>query len=433
MRYLQIRLAGFYAGLFCCAYAASDAVVVQADERIAVELHETAGIRRFQYPVAMQLKLAEPVPRETKFRLLREDVPVLAQFRVAEKGRTVAQWWIDFPVNLLPYQSLIYHVEYGRDLPEGPIRERGHKLVESGGVFQIVNEPYVSWSVRRNLKGLLSSVRSGDLEYLRPDSAGLLLRDRSGKDHPLGGKRDGCRETVQVIRHGPLAVGLRFEFSETEPAFEDVRSTVNLVFPVFKSWVEVDWRIDDPQGKLSGVGAELNVNVDEPTRQAPTLVDFGATSLVYLSLRAGQQTELRAGSIAAGSDQQSPEGSRYAWQVLRGKADGLEPFVFGPKRSDGHARPEGWAHVMDRKRCLAIAIDGLAREAEDRLAVSAEGTVQLHRQFRTGEASAWVGAKRLRFWMHCVPFPPQQTAATSPQSMQIPIVTRIERRRGTNP
>jgi len=421
-----MRLTSFHAGLLCCIIGASDAIVIQANERIAIEVQETAGIRRFQYPVAVQLKLAEPVPRETRFRLLCEDKPVLAQFRAAARGGNVAEWWIDFPVNLLPYQSLVYQVEYGRDLPDGPSRKRGHKLVESDEAFEIVNEPYISWNVQRDLKGLLSSVRSGDLEYLRPDSAGLFLRDRSGTDHALGGKRDGCRETVQVIRDGPLAVGLRFEFAETEPALEDVRSTVDLVFPVFKSWVEVDWRIDDPQGRLSGVGAELDVNVDEPTRQAPTLADFGATSLVYLSLCAGQQTELRAGSKAAGADQKSPEGSRYAWQVLRGKPDRLEPFVFGPKQSDGLAPPEGWAHVMDRKRCLAIAIDGFSRDAEDRIAVSAEGTVQLRRQFPAGDANARANVKRLGFWLHCVPFPPQQTAATSPQSMQIPVAITAE-------
>lgn len=66
--------------------------MIRASERIAIEVGETAGIRRFQYPVAVQLKLAEPVPRETRFRLLREDVPVIAQFRAAEEGGAVARW-----------------------------------------------------------------------------------------------------------------------------------------------------------------------------------------------------------------------------------------------------------------------------------------------------------------------------------------------------
>jgi hypothetical protein len=288
-----------------------------------------------------------------------------------------------------------------------------------------VNEPYIAWNVERNLNGLLSSVRSGDLEYMRPDSTGLFLRDFSGKDHPLGGTGNGGPKSVRVIRDGALAVGLRFEFVETDAVLENVRSVVDLLFPVFKSWVEVDWQIDDPQGKLSGVGAKLGVNVDQPTRNAPTLVDFGATSLVYLSLRPGQEAQLRGGPSIGRSNQESSGGLLHAWQVLRGKPGQMEPFVFGPKRPDGLARPEGWAHVMDRNRCLAIAVDGFAHGTEDCILVSAEGTVQLHRQFPTGEGISRPGAKRLRFWLHFVPFPPQQTAATSPQSMQNPVATRV--------
>jgi len=33
--------------------------------------------------------------------------------------------------------------------------------------------------------------------------------------------------------------------------------------------------------------------------------------------------------------------------------------------------------------------------------------------------------KHLRFWLHFVPFPPQQTAATSPQSMQNPPIVLV--------
>ena len=43
-----------------------------------IEVQETAGIRRFQYPVAVRLQLAEPVTRETDFRLLLDNQPVLA-------------------------------------------------------------------------------------------------------------------------------------------------------------------------------------------------------------------------------------------------------------------------------------------------------------------------------------------------------------------
>ncbi len=291
-------------------------------------------------------------------------------------------------------------------------------------MFQIVNQPAIAWSVERKLTGLLQSVRSGDLEYLRPDSQGLLLTDRNGNEHRTGASRDGEEVATRVIRNGPLAVGLRFEFVETSPALAGVRSTVDLVFPVFKSWVEVDWRVDDPQGKVAGLGAQLDVNLDEPTRNAPALIDFGATNLVYVFLPPGQEAVLRSEPTVAGL-QPANEGPRPAWEVLRGPSDRLEPFVLGPRQLQAGARPEGWVHVMDRHRCLALAVAGFARDTADQISVSAAGAVRLNRAFSSAAADSRTPAKQLRFWLHFIPFPPQQTAATSPQSMQAPPVTRV--------
>jgi hypothetical protein len=386
-----------------CAVAAS-AAAIHAAPPIAIEVQETVGIRRFQYPVTVELKLPEAVARETPFRLLHQGKPVLAQVRPAQADAAVARWWLDFPVDLLPYQSAAYELQYGPDVTPGPLSRQGHKLIPSADGFRIANEPHIAWTVRRDLTGLLSSVRAGELEYLRGDSPGLVLWDRGGKRHPVGGS--GSRPAVSVTREGPLAVGMRFEINENLP---QVRCTVDLTFPVFKSWVEVDWRIDDPRGSVASAEAGFHLNVDPPTRQASTLVDFGTTGLVYLSLGPAQQCQLHGGS--------------GPWQVLRGRQDRLEPYVAGPRKPRGrHEPPEGWAHVMDRRRCLAMAVHQFAMETEDRLGMSADGRVELRRSFPAAPASA---VKRFRFWLHFVPFPPQEMAATSPQAMQNPVVARI--------
>jgi hypothetical protein len=353
--------------------------------------------------VAVEIKLPEAVARETPFRLLHKGKPVLAQVSPAQTGAAVAQWWLDFPVDLLPHQSAVYELEYGPDVTLGPSRKQGQKLTASADEFRIANDPHLAWTVRRDLGGLLRSVRAGELEYLRDVSAGLRLWDRDGKPHAVGG--GGSRAAISVTREGRLAVGLRFEFQETLPS---VRSTVDLTLPVFKSWVEVDWRIDDPQGEVAGAEAGVHLNLDPPARQSSTLVDFGATGLVYLSLGPGQQGELRGGTAS--------------WQVLRGRPDRMEPFVSAVKQNGAPTPPEGWAHVMDRKRCLALAVDHFAIGADDRMSVSADGRVELRRSFSAATASA---AKRFPFWLHFVPFPPQETAATSPQAMQNPMIIRV--------
>jgi hypothetical protein len=410
MRNLRAKWAGVRAALLCCVAAISGASI-HAAPPIAVEVQETVGIRRFQYPAAVELKLPEPVVRETPFRLLRDGKPVLSQVRPAQTGAAVARWWLDFPVDLLPYQSAVYELQYGPHVTPGPSLKQGHKLSQAPDGFRIANDPHIAWTVRRDLAGLLGSVRAGKLEYLRGVSSGLLLCDSDGKQHAVGGS--GSSPTVTVTRDGPLAVGLKFEFKDTLP---QVRCTVDLAFPVFKSWVEVDWRIDDPDGRVAAAEAGLNVNLDPPTRQAPTLVDFGTTGLVYLSLGPGQQSQLHGGT--------------GPWQVLRGRPDRLEPFVAGPRQSGPHASPEGWAHVMDRQRCLAMAVDHFAVGADDRLSVSADGRVELRRSFPAARAAP---AKRLRLWLHFVPFPPQETAATSPQAMQNPVVARVRVAGGSEP
>ena len=401
----RIRL---HAGFLCWVVMASTAVVVYAAPPIAIEVQETAGIRRFQYPLAVELRLTKPVPRETKFRLARAGAPVAAQIRAGESGATVARWWLDFSVDLLPHESATYAVEYGRDVTEGAGPKRGFRLLSSDDAFRIVNEPHIAWTVPVDLDGLLSSVRAGELEYLRTGATGLLLRDCGGKDHPVGGSKDGRRPSVRVTRQGKQAVGLCFEHVETGPQLAEVRWTVDLTFPVVKSWVEVDWRIEDPRDRVAGVLGVFNAHLDAPTREKPTLIDFGAASLVYVSLGPGQRAQLRGGSAA--------------WQVLRGSPDRLEPFVAGPNPAD--SRPEGWVHVMDRQRCLAMAVDRFAVDTEDSIGVSAAGRLELSRSFRAGKAVA-AAVKRLRFWLHFVPFPPQQTAATSPQAMQNPVVIRV--------
>jgi hypothetical protein len=401
----NLKWTGLRAGLIL-ALAATSAAALRASPPIAIEVQEPAGIRRFQYPVAVELNLPQALPRDTRFRLSRAGKSVLAQVQPAEAGPAAARWWLDFPVDLLPYESAEYELQPSPGAPPAPARKPGLKLIRSAGEFRVVNDPHIAWTVRHDLGGLLKSVRAHELEYVRDDSPGLLLRDGRGAEHALGGRGP----SVSVTREGALAVGLRFEFREISGFGPDVRSTVDLTFPLFKSWVEVDWRLDDPRGEVAGAEARLDVNLDPSARQAPTLVDFGTTGLVYLSLGSGQQAQLLGGP--------------GPWQVLRGLPDRLEPYVAGPRQPGLSASPEGWAHVMDRRRCLALAVDHFSVAGADRFGVSAAGLFELRRSFSAAPASS-SAAKRLRFWLHFIPFPPQETAATSPQAMQNPVVARV--------
>src|SRR5262249_25783956 len=157
--------------------------------------------------------------------------------------------------------------------------------------------------------------------------------------------------TGRVTRNGRRAVALRFTGEARDEALKGVHSTVDLVFPSPVSWVEVDWTIDDPQDHVSGMDASLRMALDAPRPDSPTLVDFGAGTWVYARLAADQAAELQADSRASDDP---------AWRVLRGPAGHMTPFAVGSAARGGQpdsARAEGWAHIMDRHRCLALAVD----------------------------------------------------------------------------
>src|SRR5438105_1333729 len=168
-----------------------------AAEQLGLEVRETGGLARGGYPAHALLKLPRSVPPTTKFRLLHNGKPVVAQFRPDREGAT-AQWWLDFQTEMAPHEKRKYTVEFGSDVAAGPERKNGHKLTEADGEFRIVNAPYITWALPRDLKGFVRSVDFPPLEFLRPDSPGLLLRDRQGRQHRFAG-------TAHVLRQGPMA------------------------------------------------------------------------------------------------------------------------------------------------------------------------------------------------------------------------------------
>lgn len=279
----------------------------------------------------------------------------------------------------------------------------------------IRNGEHITWTAGRDLSHLLASVDAGDLQYLRREGVRLGIEGPNEVHYEI----DPRASRARVIRSGPLAVAIRYEFSPNDGQLAEVKSTVDLTFPVSKSWVQIDWQIDDPRQRVRSARAEIAQNLDAPTDDRPTLVDFGASSLVYMSLTPGTVGKLQMRAVAAGSTVPA----QPFWDVLRGPRDRLEPFVAQSADARG-AQAEGWAHSMDRSRCLALAVANFGRHSNDSIAITADGAVSVARQFAGDEGQA-PRTKTLRLWLHFVGFPPHLTAATSPQSMLSPLKVRI--------
>ena len=264
-----------------------------AAERLELEVREVGGIRRHE-PLNALITLNKPVPRDTPFRLLLDGMPVIAQFRPAGGDGPAARWWIDFSTMRRPLRAgHVYVVEYGSDVRPVAESTKGHVLRQHPDEFVIENEPYITWKVPRDLAGLLRSVNFPPNEHLRPNSPGLVLRDRADGRHVLGGA--GVKATV--LRSGNRAVALRFTGGFDQGPLAAVQWTTDLIFPSPVSWVEVVCTVDDRDGKVAGLGAELNLALDPPKPDAPTLVDIGAWTQIYASLTQNEIVELRADAM----------------------------------------------------------------------------------------------------------------------------------------
>ena len=342
----------------------------------ALKVSETAGIRRFTYPVTAVLPAQ--VARQ-RWRLLENGKPVAAQFSEGE---------VDFAVSLGPFEQRGFTLEA---LPEGAaakVELPREVVAQEANQFVVSFTGSMQYGVPRSLLGFLDSVKTAKWDYLRPGSQGLLLRYRDDIVYRAGGAGPhGAPTQARVVKQGPLTATIDFTSTEALRGSRSVPSTVRMEFPRSKSWVKATWTVEDPEALVSGLGLDLNLNLSAP----PALVDFGGASIVYSQLRPGQTAALIAGP--------------QSWRVLVGP----DPYVTG---AGGTA--EGWAHLMDRDRATAVSVEDFGRR-QDRIEASADGRLQIWREFRGS------GAKTLAFWLHFVTMPVQIGAATSPQAMLAPL------------
>ncbi len=360
-----------------------------------MSVDERAGIRRFSYPVQAIIELPREKAATGGFRLMYEGKPVRAQFsRLRSHDDRITRIAIDFNVSMMPNEKRDYVLEFGDSVPEEQLEGR-MKVEESGARFRVVHSPGLQYTVPRSLLGLLESVTTNRGEFLQPDSRGLIVRMHDESEIRLGEGKT-LRE-AKVVYQGPFACQLELQHELSTAESEKVKSIVRMHFPGSKSWVRIDWTVNDPHGSVRELVAELNLAV----ANQPVLVDFGAGSYVYTKLRADEAAELRTGGYS----------KTASCEVLRGKRGRLEPFVLTRSRFGNDI---GWAHLMDEKRSTAIAVSKPKRW-NGRLAITGRGNVTLARRRPAGRTAS------LTFWYHFVSSPIQIGALTSAQSMQSPL------------
>ena len=339
-----------------------------------IEVAETAGLRRFGYPVRARIKTSFS---SRPLHLVSDGKTIAAQFTTIDKDFVE----IDFALDLGPGQKRNFVVEEGA---QPPVTEP--MSIEQTPTSYVVRYPGgLAFHVPKNLHGFLSSVQTTDTEYLLPDSSGLSVACRDKTEQRV------VAVTSRVVKSGPLACALRFDIAEPLCGDRVVKSAVELEFPRSKSWVEAHWTVDDPAPGVTGLMAEAHLQVDSQ----PLIVDFGAGTMIYATVRSGQSARMR--STASG------------WGI---EVNG-EDYAVGRM-----PRAEGWAHLMDRRRATAVAIKDFA-ETESSIESWADGRLRIRRD--VGQTP-----KSFTFWLHFVGMPVQIGAATSPQSMMHPLAVRVQ-------
>ena len=368
-------------------------------------LRETAGFRRFGYPVHARLPA---VASGRNFRLERGGKAVPAQFRVvknsAGQDESVA---LDFAASPGPLEAEKYTVRWGDGVEPGPEPKSGMSVERIENHLVVSHGPSLRYQLPSRGACLIDSVRNVRQEFLKDNAPGLYLQGPAGK------LAEEAATTVrhEITRSGPLAVGVRVERVEGLSAPTPLRSTVDLTFPSSKSWVEAVWTVDDPEARVGDLVVALNTLM---TGQ-PVLVDFGAANTVYSSLRGGDQWMILRAGEAPGVFPLAT-----AWEIVKqDKPTSLLSFARSLPASPGKA--EGWAHVMDSNRCVAVAVDRFGTAQRDSIRIDGEGRVVLSREFGKDAGKPAGGPKSLRFWFHFVPTPVQVGAVTSPQAMQSPL------------
>jgi hypothetical protein len=376
-------------------------------KRLELIVKETAGLRRFGFPVHVTFRTDRDVTETDRFRLVANGKPVTAQFRSLRalgQRRLVA---LDFNVNQDPLEQKTFQIEYGSKVVPGAEPKGGLEVIEDKETVTI-KSGNLRYVVARKPRGLFTQVSDGKREYVRKGGGGFDFLTRGHGTYGLG-----LTETMTITRRGPLAVGIRFHAGcpiDKDPKKRSFDWQIDLTFPRAKSWVEVDWTVNDPAGVLSELHAGLALLLDG----SPTLADFGAGSMVYTTLRKNEAAYLIA-----------PVGGKPAWKVETSRDE--EPRrLFAVANPRNAQPPEGWAHSMDRQRCTAVAMAEFGQPgAQDEIHFEGGGQLVFVRKFDQHEVRRQ-GRKRLRFWAHFVPMPVHIGALTSPQSMMAPLVVEVK-------
>jgi hypothetical protein len=284
---------------------------------ITFTVRETAGLRRFGYPVTASLEVRQGALLDAAAARLTDAAgkALAAQFTTISSwpGGSVRGLDVDFTSSLGPMETQSYRVSLtgGSALPG----KSGLAVTEGPDEITVASRA-IAHKIRRDGRPLLASIINGKVEFLAAEGVTTTL----------------APGPAEVVKRGPLNVTLRL-------------GPVTLEYVSSKSWVKIAQRAEGP--------TDLAVDAHFALPESPVLWDLGVESWLYGHFhKPSEQALLR----------QTPSG----WRMLTNEGEPSAVYASGK-------RAEGWGHIADKQRVVAFGMSDFAVGDEQALRLGADG------------------------------------------------------------
>ncbi len=287
----------------------------------AFRLIEADGLRRDTYPIHTTI---EGAGRDTRFLLLRDGQPIVAQFRPIDgPNHDVA---LDFEASLDSRDTRRYEVHSGQGVDPGPDPGAGIRLERVGDHFQVTQPTGMAFRLGRDLfDGPGPLVEAGSPRLAFVGAAGTSVGVEVGRDKAPIDLRSGRPPRVEITRQGPLAVVARVEAGPFEGG--NGSATLDLTFPRGKPWVEAVLTLDDPRKVVTGLQFALGLAFDpDPSRTSPAgdwaRVDDAHRSVIAAAAGGGNVAVERKQIVIRRDFEPSQASKSLTFRVLFGSRSG---------------------------------------------------------------------------------------------------------------
>ena len=373
----------------------------QSNRTITIQVTETTGIRRTEYPTIARLQLTRAALADAAHVKLRSnDADIPAQFTIVSKwdDGSVRAVDVDFNVSIGPAESRTYQVEHGPDVAAAA-PARGLMVAEAADAIQIGNVKFG----KTGSPLILSASYRG--EFMGSGSNGAVIIDAAGRRHDL---TTAQALKVDLIKRGPLVATVQFTGRVPIDAAYAVPFTITCEMPSSKSWIKTTIAVDDTGPRVTTLALDSPLTFGDK----PWTWDFSTPNGTYGAFRNPADTALLKQVVGV-------KGGN-TWTVQTGAENDLRAYE--SSTAGRGATVAGWGHMLDATRAAAFGVDKFASEPGTyTISLSGQGQAR----FAVSPAQSKT-QHTLTVYQHFVTTPVPIGAATSPTAMLNPLVVVVK-------